>query len=68
MVKRAAIAAILIVLCSGIMLSGTFAAEPIKIGVLLPLSGRNAAIGKIQKTAVLMAATEINARGGIKDR
>lgn len=68
MVKRAAIAVSLIVLCSGILLSRAFAAEPIKIGVLLPLSGRNAAIGQIQKSAVLMAAAEINARGGIKDR
>ncbi len=50
------------------MLSSAFAADPIKIGVLLPLSGRNAAIGQIQKNAVLMAAAEINARGGIKDR
>jgi branched-chain amino acid transport system substrate-binding protein len=50
------------------MLSGAFAANPIKIGVLLPLTGRNAAIGQIQKNAVLIAAAEINARGRIKDR
>ena len=34
----------------------------------MPLTGSNAAIGQIQKNAVLMAAAEINARGGIKDR
>ena len=68
MVKRAAIAVSFIILCSGFMLSRAFAADPIKIGVLLPLSGRNAAIGQIQKNAVLMAVAEINAHGGIKDR
>ena len=68
MVKKAAIAVSFIVLFGGIVLSSAFAADPIKIGVLLPLSGRNAAIGQIQKNAVLMAAAEINARGGIKDR
>ncbi|MDX1707337.1 MAG: ABC transporter substrate-binding protein, partial [Desulfobacterales bacterium] len=57
-----------IVLFSGIILSKALAADPIKIGVLLPLTGRDAAIGQIQKNAVLMAATEINRGGGIKDR
>ncbi|MGD8492208.1 MAG: ABC transporter substrate-binding protein [Desulfobacterales bacterium] len=67
-VKKAAISVGFIVFCSGILLCNTFAADPIKVGVLLPLSGRNAAIGQIQKNAVLMAAAEINARGRIKDR
>ena len=66
--KRAAITVSFIVLLAGVMLSGAFAANPIKIGVLLPLTGRNAAIGQIQKNAVLIAAAEINARGRIKDR
>ena len=68
MVKKAAISVGFIVFCSGILLCNTFAADPIKVGVLLPLSGRNAAIGQIQKNAVLMAVAEINARGRIKDR
>ncbi len=66
--KKAAITVGFIALCSGIMLSTAFAADPIKIGVLLPLSGRNAAIGQIQQKAVLMAAKDIKARGRIKDR
>jgi len=64
-VKKAAIIVSFFALLGGIMLSGAFAADPIKIGVLLPLSGRNAAIGQIQKSAVLMAAAEINAGGGV---
>jgi branched-chain amino acid transport system substrate-binding protein len=63
-VKKAAI----IVLFSGIMLTTALAAGPIKIGVLLPLTGRNAAIGRIQKNAILTATAELNDRGGIKDR
>jgi branched-chain amino acid transport system substrate-binding protein len=66
--KKAAITIGFIVLLSGIMLSSAFAFDPIKIGVLLPLTGRSAAIGQIQKNAVQMAAAEINSSGGIKDR
>ncbi len=68
MVRKAAITISCIALLSGIMLSRAFAADPIKIGVFLPLSGPNAAIGQIQKTAVQMAAAEINRGGGIKER
>ncbi|MBW2518556.1 MAG: ABC transporter substrate-binding protein [Deltaproteobacteria bacterium] len=68
MVKTAALTVSLIVLWGGIMLSGVFAADPIRLGVLLPLTGRDATIGQIQKNAALMAAAEINARGGIKGR
>ncbi|MBW2438175.1 MAG: ABC transporter substrate-binding protein [Deltaproteobacteria bacterium] len=68
MVKKVAITVSFLALLSGIMLSRAMAADPIKIGVLLPLSGRNAAIGQIQKKGVLMAAKDINARGGIKER
>jgi len=67
-VKTAALTVSLIVLWGGIMLSGVFAADPIRLGVLLPLTGRDATIGQIQKNAALMAAAEINARGGIKGR
>ncbi len=66
--KKAAVTVIFYALFSGFMLASALAADPIKIGVLLPLTGRNAAIGQIQKNAVLMAAAEINTRGGIKDR
>jgi branched-chain amino acid transport system substrate-binding protein len=67
-VKTAALTISFIVFFSGIMFSGAFAADPIKLGVLLPLTGRDATIGQIQKNAALMAAAEINARGGIKGR
>lgn len=66
--KKAVITISFIALFSGIVLSRAFATDPIKIGVLLPLTGRHAAIGQIQKKAVQMTAAEINARGGVKDR
>lgn len=52
-------------LFSGIMLSNALAADSVKIGVMLPLTGRQAPFGRIQQKAVLMAADEINAGGGI---
>jgi branched-chain amino acid transport system substrate-binding protein len=66
--KKVAITVSFLAFFSGIMLSSALAADPIKIGVLMPLTGRNAAIGQIQKKAVLMAAKETNARGRIKER
>ena len=66
--KKAAIAFSFLALFSGILFSSALAADTIKIGVLLPLSGRQAPFGRIQQKAVLMAADEINADGGIKSR
>ena len=53
---------------SAFMLAGVFAAEPIKVGVLLPLTGSNAKSGIIQKNSVHMAVDEINAAGGIRGK
>jgi branched-chain amino acid transport system substrate-binding protein len=52
----------------GFMLAGAGAGEPIKIGVLLPLTGSNAKSGIIQKNSVHMAVDEINATGGIRGK
>jgi len=64
-VKKAAIAFSLSVFISAITLSSAPAADTLKIGVMLPLTGRLAKFGRIQHKAVLMAAGEINADGGI---
>jgi branched-chain amino acid transport system substrate-binding protein len=42
--------------------------EPIKIGVLLPLTGPGAGLGIPQQNGILLAEKHINARGGIKGR
>lgn len=44
------------------------AAEPIKIGVLVGLSGPEGHIGEPSKAVAMMAAKEINATGGIQGR
>ncbi|HEY5191212.1 MAG TPA: ABC transporter substrate-binding protein, partial [Candidatus Deferrimicrobium sp.] len=42
-----------------------FAAETVKVGVLLPLTGSQAKFGEIEKRSYEMAAEEINAKGGV---
>ena len=68
MAKKAAIAFSFLVLFSGIMLSSALAAGSIKIGLLLPLSGNSAPYGQIQVKSARLAAAEVNAAGGVKDK
>jgi branched-chain amino acid transport system substrate-binding protein len=58
-----AVAALLlaVVLCGGVM-----AAENVKVGIVLPLTGAQAKFGEIEKRSFEMAAEEINAAGGVK--
>jgi branched-chain amino acid transport system substrate-binding protein len=65
MVQKTAIAFSFLAFISGIMLSSALAASSIKIGILLPLTGRQASFGQVQRKSVLMAADEINAGGGV---
>jgi branched-chain amino acid transport system substrate-binding protein len=66
--KTIAYCIVLLFIFSG-MLPCAFAAEdPIKIGILLPLTGSNAPSGQIEKKSALMAAGEINASGGINGK
>ncbi len=52
----------------GLLAESLSAAGPIKIGVLLPLTGRPAAFGQIQQKSALMAADEINAASGVNGK
>lgn len=64
--------------CAAVLLAGVVAftqaqAEeikgiPIKIGVILPLTGGGASIGRSELNGVLLAAKHINARGGVNGR
>jgi branched-chain amino acid transport system substrate-binding protein len=65
LLRKAAIGVTYFALISGFMLAGAWAADSLKIGVLLPLTGSNAKFGLIQKKSVRMAVDEINAAGGI---
>ncbi|MBE0602382.1 MAG: ABC transporter substrate-binding protein [Deltaproteobacteria bacterium] len=47
---------------------GALAAEKIKVGVLLPLTGSQAKFGEIEKRSFEMAAEEINGKGGVNGK
>jgi len=49
----------------GTTAAGPALAENIKVGVLLPLTGKLARFGEIEKGSFLMAAEEINSAGGV---
>ena len=57
-------------LASALMASGPVisAEPPIKVGVVLPLTGEQAKFGEIEKNSFLMALEEVNKAGGIKGR
>jgi branched-chain amino acid transport system substrate-binding protein len=56
-------------LLSAMVLCGAaFAADGIKVGVLLPLTGAQAKFGEIEKRSFEMAAEEINAKGGVNGK
>lgn len=45
---------------------GALAADAVKVGIVLPLTGAQAKFGEIEKRSFEMAAEEINAAGGVK--
>ena len=59
---------ILAALLSATALGGAYAADPIKIGVVTPLSGTYAGIGQQVKWGLELATKEVNAAGGIMGR
>jgi branched-chain amino acid transport system substrate-binding protein len=48
--------------------SSLFAVETLKVGVILPLTGKQAKFGEIEKQSFEMAAEEINAKGGVEGK
>src|SRR5258705_5907740 len=50
------------------LVSNVYAADPIKVGVVTPLSGSYAPIGKQVRWGAELAVKEINAAGGGKGR
>jgi branched-chain amino acid transport system substrate-binding protein len=59
---------ILAALLSATALSDAYAADPIKIGVVTPLSGTYAGIGQQVKWGLELATKDVNAAGGIMGR
>lgn len=52
----------------GLMISGVSAADTVKVGIVLPLTGPQAKFGEIEKKSFDMALEEINAAGGINGK
>jgi branched-chain amino acid transport system substrate-binding protein len=60
---------IAIIMASTLICGGlAFAAEPIKVGVVLPLTGAQAKFGEIEKNSFLMALEAFNKAGGVNGR
>jgi len=55
-------------IASGTCLAQGAKGEPIKVGVVLPLTGTQAAFGEIEKNSFVMGVEEINKAGGINGR
>ncbi len=56
------------VLAVGLSSCGKTESGPIKIGVLLPLTGAQANFGEMEKNSYEMVKEKVNAAGGIKGR
>ena len=52
----------------GFTMAGPAIAEKIKIGIVLPLTGKLAKFGEIENKSFLMAVDEINAAGGVNGK
>lgn len=48
--------------------AGAWAADAVKVGVVLPLTGKLAKFGEIENKSFLMAVDEINAAGGVNGK
>ncbi len=50
------------------LIPNIFAADSIKVGIILPLTGPQAKFGEIEKSSFVMAVDEINSKGGVNGR
>jgi branched-chain amino acid transport system substrate-binding protein len=66
--KRLPVILISIFCIVGLMISGVSAAETVKVGIVLPLTGSQAKFGEIEKNSFDLALEEINASGGINGK
>lgn len=66
MTRRQGLAAAAAVLSTLFLSRLGFAAEPVNVGVIVPLSGPNAQFGINSRNGIQLVADEINAAGGIK--
>ena len=58
----------LLLTCLGLMAAAGQAAEPIRLGLFMSMSGRDASFGQASATGAKLAVEEINAAGGVLGR
>jgi outer membrane PBP1 activator LpoA protein len=68
MLKRPGILLIAFIFILSTTISATFAADTIKVGIILPLTGKHAKFGEIEKQSFELALEEINSKGGVKGK
>jgi branched-chain amino acid transport system substrate-binding protein len=68
MLRKPGILLLVCLFLVGSMIPLTFAADTIKVGVILPLTGKHAKFGEIEEQSFIMAVEEINAKGGVKGK
>jgi len=66
--KKNSVMLISIFCVMGLMLTGASAADTVKVGIVLPLTGPQAKFGEIEKKSFDLALEEINAAGGINGK
>lgn len=60
---------VLVIMCvMAIVVPAAYASDTIKVGIVLPLTGKLAKFGEIENKSFLMAVNEINAAGGVKGK
>ena len=65
LIKKCFFGGLVVVLMQLFLFGPTGAADEIKIGIMVPISGPEAVFGKDMENAILLAVSEINAGGGI---
>lgn len=66
--RKSLVFGILVLLICFLALTSARAEEPIKVGIVLPLTGDQAKFGEIEKQSFELAFEEINSQGGINGR
>jgi branched-chain amino acid transport system substrate-binding protein len=67
--KKFALMAVCVLAAAVLLIGPLSAAEsPVKVGVVLPLTGEEAKFGEIEKNSFLMALEEINKAGGVNGK
>ena len=66
--KKSIVVLVFVLGIIGMLHTGAMCADVVKVGVILPLTGKLAKFGEIEKRSFLMAVDEINAAGGVNGK